>query len=71
MPHKDTGSSDAARRHPRFYTIGDVAECIGVSTRTVHRWIDSGLLVAHQFGRLTRVSDADLRAFFDANRTPD
>ena len=71
MPRKDTSSGDTARRHRTFYTIEDVAECLEVSKRTVRRWIDSRLLVAHQFGRLRRVSDADLAAFLDENRDPD
>jgi excisionase family DNA binding protein len=25
---------------PKFYTIEEIAECIGASTRTVRRWIE-------------------------------
>jgi excisionase family DNA binding protein len=71
MPRKDTNAGDAARSGRSFYTIEDVAECLGVSTRTVRRWIDSRRLVAHQFGRLRRVSDADLATFLNTNRNPD
>jgi excisionase family DNA binding protein len=71
MPRRDTIASNAAPSGRSFYTIEDVAECLGVSTRTVRRWIDSHVLVAHQFGRLKRVSDADLAAFLNANRDPD
>jgi excisionase family DNA binding protein len=35
---------------PKFFTIEQIAELLEVSTRTVRRWIDAGLLVAHRFG---------------------
>ena len=52
-----------------FYTIGDVAESLGVSTRTVRRWIASGALPVHRLGRLTRISGSDLAAFLAATRS--
>ena len=32
----------------KFYTIEQIAECLAVSTKTVRRWIDKELLVAHR-----------------------
>ena len=51
-----------------FWTTRRVAEHLHVSQRTVHRWIDSGDLVAHRFGRSVRISDNDLRAFLAQHR---
>jgi excisionase family DNA binding protein len=31
----------------RFLTIGEIANCLDVSTRTVRRWIKSRALLAH------------------------
>ena len=51
-----------------FWTIRSVAEHLDVPERTVHRWIDSGDIVAHRFGRSVRISDNDLRAFLAQHR---
>jgi excisionase family DNA binding protein len=53
---------------PKFFTIGQVAELLEVSTRTVRRWIDAGLLVAHRFGGAVRIAAHDLRAFLAQHR---
>ncbi len=52
----------------RFVSIKDVAEQLGVSTRTVSRWIETGELVAHRFGRLVRVGEIDLQRFLATRR---
>jgi excisionase family DNA binding protein len=51
-----------------FFTIGQVADLLEVSTRTVRRWISTGLLVAHRFGGIVRISAHDLRAFLAQHR---
>lgn len=62
----------SAGRNPRhqiqFFTIGEVAEMLHVSTRTVRRWIDSGKLVAHALGGVVRIGEPDLRAFLALHR---
>jgi excisionase family DNA binding protein len=52
----------------KFYTIEQIANFIEVSTRTVRRWIQEGLLVAHRINGLVRISEADFRAFLAAHR---
>jgi excisionase family DNA binding protein len=39
-----------------------------VSTRTVRRWIDNKLLIAHRINGLVRISAADFAEFLAANR---
>jgi excisionase family DNA binding protein len=39
-----------------------------VSTRTVRRWIQEGLLVAHRINGLVRISEADFQAFLATHR---
>ena len=51
-----------------FWTIRSVAEHLEVSERTVHRWIDSGVLVVHRLGKSVRISDHDLRALLAQHR---
>jgi excisionase family DNA binding protein len=53
---------------PRFFTIAQVAELMGVSTRSVRRWIDDGLLIAHRFRGAVRIAEPDLRAFIALHR---
>jgi excisionase family DNA binding protein len=58
---KTTGS-------PKFYTIEQIADCLAVSTKTVRRWIDKKLLVAHRIGGVLRISEADFAAFLAIRR---
>ena len=51
-----------------FWTVQGIAEQLDVSERTVRRWIDSGDIVAHRFGRSVRISDNDRRAFLAQHR---
>jgi excisionase family DNA binding protein len=59
---------DRRQRSQRFYTIAEIADRLGVSTRTVHRWIANGDLVAHRLGGSLRVSESDLELFLAARR---
>ena len=52
----------------KFYTIEQIAECVDASTRTVRRWIEKGLLVAHRVSGLVRISEADFQAFLATHR---
>jgi excisionase family DNA binding protein len=52
----------------RFFTIKQVAEQIGVSERTVSRWIASRELKSHKFGAAVRISEDDYRAFVATQR---
>jgi excisionase family DNA binding protein len=52
----------------KFYSIDEVAEFLGVSTRTVRRAIESKELVAHKIGRAVRIAEADLKAFIARHR---
>jgi excisionase family DNA binding protein len=54
----------------KFFTIADVADFLGVSVRTVRRWIKSGALVAHHFGTAVRIAESDLKAFIARHRDP-
>jgi excisionase family DNA binding protein len=52
----------------RFFTVSQVAELLGVSTRTIRRWIAGGELLAHKFRRQVRVAEIDLLAFLQRHR---
>ena len=55
----------------RFFTVGDLALQLNVSSRTVHRWIVNRQLVVHRIGRSVRVSEADLKTFLAVHRDED
>ena len=61
---KDRPSIDRTR----WLTIGNVAELLQVSERTVRRWIDGGDLAAHQLGRQWRIFNKDLEAYLHSRR---
>jgi excisionase family DNA binding protein len=53
---------------PTFHPIASVAASIGVSTKTISRWISAGELPAHKLGSQWRVSSEDLRTFIALRR---
>ncbi|MEO0575479.1 MAG: response regulator [Pseudomonadota bacterium] len=56
----------------KTYTTGEVASFCSVNFRTVIRWIERGLLIAHKLpGRGDhRIAEPDLIAFLDTNDLP-
>jgi excisionase family DNA binding protein len=52
----------------KFHTVEQVAEALNVSPRTVRRWIDNEMLVAHRIGGVVRIAEADLKAFLARHR---
>ena len=60
--------TDQTKSSMKFYTIEQIAECVDVSTRTVRRWIEKGLLAAFRVGGLVRIAEADFQAFLATHR---
>ena len=52
----------------KFYTVDQIADALGVSTRSVRRWIKQEKLVAHHFGGAVRIAETDLNAFIAQHR---
>ena len=63
--HANAGAPDEANR---FYSIAEVAEQLGVCTRTVRRWIENKLLIVHRIKGVVRIAPTDLAAFLAAQR---
>jgi excisionase family DNA binding protein len=57
-----------SREPLRFFTVAEIAEVLGVSTRSIRRWIENCELVVHRFGRGVRISESDLKAFLAIHR---
>lgn len=52
-----------------FFSVKEVAQELGVSERTVRRWICEGQLRAHRFGRIVRVAQRDLIRFLRSKKS--
>lgn len=46
----------------------DAARRLGITTRTLYRFIDKGELPAYRFGRVFRLKEADLDVFIESCR---
>ena len=53
---------------PRFYGVDFVAEQLGVTKKSVYRWIDAGAIHFHKFQGVLRISEEDLQAFVSGSR---
>lgn len=52
----------------KWLSTKEAAEMLGVTSRTVYRFIDEGNLPAYKFGRVIRVKESDLEGFVDECR---
>jgi excisionase family DNA binding protein len=52
----------------RWMSTKDASERLGVTLRTLYRFIDEGRLPAYQMGRVIRVKADELEAFIDSIR---
>lgn len=53
---------------PKLHSIAEVAETLGLSTRTVRRLIAAGELTVCHLGRSVRVHPDDLAEYIDRQR---
>ncbi len=52
----------------RWLSTKEASELLGVTLRSLYRFIDEGDLVAYKFGRVIRVQQADVENFIRASR---
>jgi excisionase family DNA binding protein len=67
---KNAGQS-LRKAEVRFFTVGEIALQLNVSSRTVRRWAAERKLVVHRFGRSVRIFEADLKNFLAMHRDGD
>lgn len=48
----------------------DASERLGITLRSLYRFIDEGDLVAYKFGRVIRIQETDVARFIEASRIP-
>ena len=49
----------------QWVNTGEAAKRLGVTTRTLYRFIDEGQLPAYRFGRVIRLKEDDIAGFID------
>ncbi len=52
----------------QWMSTSEAADYLGVTLRTVYRFIDEGQLAAYKFGRVIRVKEQDVVAFVESAR---
>ena len=57
-----------ATEPPRWLSTAEAARRLGITPRTLYRFIDEGQLTAYRFGRVIRLQEADVHAFIEASR---
>ena len=51
-----------------WLSTADAAKALGITPRTLYRFIDQGELTAYRFGRVIRIKQADVDAFIEGAR---
>ena len=51
-----------------WLSTADAAKALGITPRTLYRFIDQGDLAGYRFGRVIRVKRADVDAFIESSR---
>ena len=52
----------------RWLSTHEASERLGVTLRTLYRFVDEGQVAAYRFGRVIRLKEEDVEAFIDAAR---
>ena len=52
----------------RWLSTKEASELLGVTLRSLYRFIDEGDLVAYKFGRVIRIQQTDVERFIQASR---
>lgn len=52
----------------RWMSTREASERLGVTLRTLYRFIDEGQLTAYKFGRVIRIKEDDVESFIEGSR---
>lgn len=52
----------------RWLSTAEAAKELGITPRTLYRFIDEGQLPAYRFGRVIRLQESDIAGFIEASR---
>jgi excisionase family DNA binding protein len=52
----------------RWMSTREASERLGVTLRTLYRFVDEGQLAAYKFGRVIRLKESDVDRFIESSR---
>ena len=52
----------------QWLSTADAAKFLGITSRTLYRFIDEGLIAGYRFGRVIRLKQTDVDAFIESSR---
>lgn len=52
----------------RWMSTRETSDRLGVTLRTLYRFIDEGQIAAYKLGRVIRLKESDVEAFIEASR---
>ncbi len=52
----------------QWLSTADAAKYLGITPRTLYRFIDEGQIAGYRFGRVIRLKQADVDTFIEASR---
>lgn len=55
-------------QEPKWMSSNQAAERLGVSLRTLYKFVDEGLVPAYKFGRVIRLREHEIDTFIEASR---
>jgi excisionase family DNA binding protein len=62
------GSETSVNEQIVWLSTKDASERLGITLRSLYRFIDEGDLVAYKFGRVIRIQESDVTRFIEASR---
>ena len=51
-----------------WLSTAEAAKCLGITPRTLYRFIDEGQIPGYRFGRVIRLKQTDVDVFIDSSR---
>ncbi|MEK7355627.1 MAG: helix-turn-helix domain-containing protein [Bdellovibrionota bacterium] len=53
--------------HSRLINVAEAAEQLGIASKTLYKWVESGQIPYVRIGRLIRFREADLEEWLEIN----
>ncbi|MBI2708698.1 MAG: helix-turn-helix domain-containing protein [Actinobacteria bacterium] len=63
-----SSSSASGGASPRWLSTAEAARRLGITARTLYRFIDEGQVPAYRFGRVIRLKEDEVDAFIESCR---
>jgi excisionase family DNA binding protein len=68
VPAVEDDPGSAVSEQIRWMSTKEAAEHLGVTLRSLYRFIDEGMVTAYKFGRVIRLQEGDVNRFIESCR---